>query len=193
MWTPTSAVVSNATVSHNTVLAGGDGGGIDAGMTLVLTNSTVSNNQTVTGSGGGISATDANVSLALFQQNTSTGNGGGLAANGVTVSRSQFIANTGASGGAVFQSAGGGAITNSLFARDHAVGLAGEALALTTSSTSLKHVTIGNGASQAGGSALYVSGGTVEFLNSIVASHAQGIVAAAGTVTRTTTCSAATA
>ena len=48
--------------------------------------------------------------------------------------------------------------------------------------TSLKHVTIGNGASLAAGSAVYVNGGTVALQNSIVAAHAQGVVQAAGAV-----------
>ena len=93
-----------------------------------------------------------------------------------------FLANQGDTGGAVFLSGGSGTIANTLFARNHATSSAGEALGLNPGGTiSIQHTTIAS-PTLASGSAIFVSGGTVELLNSIVASHTIGILQTGGSV-----------
>ena len=208
-WTLMNATVSNASFDNNTVEAVGNGGGIYTSGSLTLTSTSLFENQTLSGGGGGsgsggnttvinsqyISNTahgdgggllaigTARVSRSRFTDNSSTTDGGAIyASNPLDVDQTQFLANQANTGGAVFLSGGSGTIVNTLFARNHASSSVGEALALSPAGTlSIQHTTVAT-PTLASGSAVFVNGGTVELLNSIVANHSVGIVQAAGSV-----------
>ena len=162
-------------------MANGDGGGLLAYGTARATGSTFISN-TAGGLGGGIHCGGPAVTITgtQFLTNTAKGHGGAVSANGTAMSDAVFIGNQGDTGGAVRQ-LGDGTIVNTLFARNHAVSTMGEALALD-GDVSIRHSTIATSPDQAAGSAISVDGGMLELLNSIVASHAQGIRQNAGSV-----------
>ena len=124
------------------------------------------------------------VETSQFIRNQSTGNGGAVYANNqLTIDRALIVANQGGSGGGVYLDGGSGTIVNTLLARNHALSSDGEALALNPSGTlSIEHTTVAS-PTLASGSAIFVSGGTVDLLNSIVDSHTIGVLQTGGSVT----------
>jgi predicted outer membrane repeat protein len=259
IWTGRSATVSDAYITYNVVITGGNSGGIDTAADLILTNSTLFNNRNLYGSGGGsgaggnatvsnshyisntarldgggllaygtaqvtdssflnnksgnvgggIATNHARIDASQVEGNTATGNnGGGVFANvsivvtdtnfihntteyaggaiftggQMNLRQAAFIANQADSGGAVYQNAGDGLIVNTLFARNHAVNLIGEALYLKpTAAFSIQFSTVAS-PTLAAGSAIFFNSGTPTLLNSIVTSHTLGIVQAAGSL-----------
>jgi predicted outer membrane repeat protein len=158
-------------------------GGAVAANSITIVNATYSGNSSG-GTGGAVTGNGPlNVSLSLFQQNSSVTDGGAIYANStINLQRTQFLANQANRGGAIFMNAGSGSIVNALFARNHALSTAGEALALNPTGTlSIQHSTFAS-PTLAGGSAILLNSGILELLNSIVAMHSLGIVEAAGSV-----------
>jgi predicted outer membrane repeat protein len=158
-------------------------GGAVAGNNITSTNVTYQSNS-ATDVGGGVYAVGlVTTDNDLFQDNSSQANGGGIASGGkISLSRTQLIANTANTGGGVYQSSGSGLIVNSLFARNTALGSSGAALSLAPSGTTqVLHTTIAS-PTVASGSALFVNGGAVSLIDTIIASHTLGIVQAAGVV-----------
>ena len=201
--------VTGGRFESNTTSSGGWGGAIYAGgPTLTIqgtqfyTNTSqvyggavTANNTSITGAVFSANSTDgAGGALALlgpsqvetsqFIRNQSTGNGGAVYANNqLTIDRALIIANQGGSGGGVYLDGGSGTIVNTLLARNHALSSDGEALALNPSGTlSIEHTTVAS-PTLASGSAIFVSGGTVDLLNSIVDSHTIGVLQTGGSVT----------
>lgn len=169
----------------NGATTGGYGGAIYCGgPTLTVDGGTFTGN-TSDFVGGALAATQAvAVTGALFSGNVADADGGAIwAGTDLDLEQSQCIANQAARGGGVFHSGGAGTIGNTLFARNHATSAQGEALALVPGSTdAIKFVTIATSPTPAAGAAIWVGGGTVQLQNSIVAAHAQGVLADAGTV-----------
>jgi predicted outer membrane repeat protein len=199
--------VTGGRFEGNSITSGGWGGAIYVGGSSLTIQGTqfysntsqvyggavASNNTTVTGAVFSGNSTDgaggalalfgpSHVDTSQFQGNHSTGNGGAVyASNTLELDRTLFLSNQGDTGGAIFLG-GSGTIANALFARNHATSSAGEALGLTPGGTiHIQHTTVAS-TTLASGSAIYVSSGTVELLNSIVASHTIGVLQTGGSV-----------
>ena len=122
VWTPANATISNATITHNTVITNGNSGGIDTGSSLTLTNSVLTDNHTFGGSGGGSGVGgNATVGNSQYLHNTATGNGGGLMTFGFArVTTASFLGNTsGNLGGGIFS--GNAVIVSSQFEDNQAM------------------------------------------------------------------------
>ncbi len=196
-----SRVEANDSVNH--------GGGIYANGNLALTRTVVISN-TAGGHGGGAMSAAGNASIydSTFERNVAGIDGGGLNVNNtITLRRTTFISNTAASGGGFSQwneerqvdviesifahnTAGSGSAlrvraglnaVNDLFA-DNAGSGGALYLAGLSGTQSLRHVTIAV-PDVNGGAGIYVADGTVDLMNTIVASYTTGIRQITGTVT----------
>lgn len=158
-------------------------GGAIASNAITVTNGTFRGNST-DGTGGALSIAGASkIITSRFQSNHSATDGGAIyASSQLSLDRSLFLGNQANTGGGVDLNGGSGTVVNSLFARNYASSSVGDELVLSPSSTwSILQTTIAS-PTLASGSAIFVNGGTVQILNSIVASHTVGIVQAAGSV-----------
>lgn len=127
-------LITGCTISHNTVLGYGWGGGLtlDSGVdTMLIENTTISHNQAVLGGGAftGTHATEFVFADCHFhgnsavnftgQQSTTQGTGGGLLINSGRIVRSHFSQNTAAIGAGV-RMLGDAVIDSSLFTGNNA-------------------------------------------------------------------------
>ncbi|HTP08549.1 MAG TPA: choice-of-anchor Q domain-containing protein, partial [Anaerolineae bacterium] len=181
---------------HNTVqlygglvlsnTATGNGGGIylDTGSLTVNGPIGIVGNRALNGGGLYVNTGAIQLSGGKLAGNMASGNGGGLyAGSTVTISATRFHANSAGSigGGVYFTGNGGASVANSLFARNTA-GQAAAGLSLNSSSTTtLRDLTVADPASNPF-EAIVVNGGTVDVKDTILTSHSIGISRTAGTV-----------
>lgn len=197
IYTGESLTLTHTTLYNNHALGGAGGGSRTGGNISVIDSQYISN--TATGDGGGLLVYGTvRVTGSSLRGNSSGSLGGAISLPGEVVarlggtlapslpdlfiSRTEFSSNRAASGGAVYLGGSSGTIVNTLFARNAASEAEGEALALSPNGMlSIQYTTIAT-PTLAGGSAIFVGGGVVEILNSIVASHTVGILQLAGAV-----------
>ncbi len=178
-----TAQVTGGRFEVNAANSGGWGGAIyTGGPTLIIKGTQFYSNTSQT-TGGAVASNDITAIQAVFRGNVTDGSGGAIyASSQLSLDRSRVIANQGSVGGGVYLNGGSGTIVNTLFARNHAVSLTGEALYLNPSGTfNLQYTTIA-APSLASGSAIYINSGTTNILDSIIASHTVGVFLAAGSV-----------
>jgi len=200
------ADLSSAVVISNT--AGDQGGGVAAAGSVTLTNAIVQHNLSVSGVGGGLFVQGvAEIDAAEFLSNTARSNGGGLyalaavtltnsliqgnqstlgrggglaAAGAFVLNSARFIENSALEGGGLYHSLFDGRIVNSLFADNGASSGRGAALQLaSTGVVDIVHATIA-ATTVSSGSAIEVVTGTTAITNSLIVSHAVGLVASGG-------------
>ena len=139
------------------------------------------------GNGGGLyAASTAQINKSIVQNNTCTDPGclgGGLyLGSGGNVQQTRFIRNVAPKGGAAFLLNGDVAISNTLFAANFASTLSGSALYLNSpGKVRLLHSTIASPTLSAG-TAIYISNGTANITNTIIASQSLAIHANGGLV-----------
>lgn len=176
--------VSNSTVSGNSATS--HGGGIFAlSATLAVSNSNISSNLVSSGFGGGILASFAQVTVTNSTLSGNTASGGGSLGRGgalyagiatLTIVNSTLSGNSGMSGGGTFASSSSLAITNSTLSDNLASSSGGGIYARRATLAVANSTVSGNSASFAGGGIyLYLVGGAITALNSIVASQTAGV------------------
>lgn len=172
--------MSDASFVGNTASSGG---GAYAQSTLVMSNASFVGNTANSGGGGGVYAnSSATVTDSRFQNNRSSSSyGGGLRVNGAfALTDTQFIGNSAVNGGGLYHVNGQtGTVVNALFARNSASTNA--AALYLNGAVSILHTTVAS-PTLASREAIYVTGGTVNILDTIVTNHTTGIQRAGGSV-----------
>lgn len=161
------------------------GGGLRA-LNLTATNSQFLGNSSIGGGGGAFSQFGiVTLTEDVFQNNQCTGakcQGGGLfAENNLGVTNTLFVANIAQQGAGLYQGGGSGRLVNDLFAANQA-SLHGDAVFLASpGAVSLLFTTIAS-PTVGGGSAVYVTTGTVGITDTLIASYTVGLETAGGNV-----------
>lgn len=193
-WTPALANVSNAYFAYNTVITGGNSGGLDTGGSVFITNTTFLDNRALTGSGGGSGAGGhAALNLVTYTNNYAGNLGGGLIAYGrVSAANSRFENNTSASnwGGGSFANQGAVLTDTDLISNTSAYaggGLASYGAVTITGGRFERNLATNNGwggGLYAAGPVLSISG--TQFLSNTATATGGGTVGNATFLTNTT-------
>jgi uncharacterized repeat protein (TIGR01451 family) len=175
-----TAAITGTSFTRNT--AASAGGALFNGTATLRNNDFISN--TTTGDAGGAIFYAAGTLInTRFLSNTATFGmaGGAMLYGATTITGNAFIANSAylGGGGLVFNSGGPNRVVNSVFARNRALNNNGSAIYNNLTLLVVQHSTIAS-PTLAAGNAIYNQGG-LQIINSIVASHTQGIAGSANT------------
>jgi predicted outer membrane repeat protein len=194
-WTPKNAEVLDTYFAYNTVITGGNSGGLDTGGVVTITNSTFNQNRTLTGNGGG-SGAGGNVTLTnvKYTHNSAKNLGGGFISyntarvTGSTFSDNQALSNWG--GG--FFAAQSFALTDTVVSHNTSVYAGGGVAAQYGTGRVLGGKFDHNTAASGGwGGAIYVGGPSLtisatQFLTNTAGYNGGGTTSNVTTVTNTT-------
>jgi predicted outer membrane repeat protein len=165
-----------------------NGGGISCGGTLSITDTQFIHNLAhgdgQVGGGGVAASQTINVYKSRFERNSAPSVRGGAiyAINGLNINDTLILGNTAGEGGGVYLQGGPGRLVNTLFARNDTSGATGDALSLASNGNiQILQTTIAS-PTLANGSAIYVNAGTLTLVNTIVTSHALGVLQTGGAV-----------
>jgi predicted outer membrane repeat protein len=161
------------------------GGGVSFFSTADISATNFTGNTAGNYGGGARFVSMANVVATTFTSNTAGLKGGGLTANStLALTDTVLTGNTATQGGGglYHQFAGDGRIVNTIFARNAATSLVGEALYLASPGVvQILYSTIAS-PTLSSGSAIYVTNGTVGITDTIVSRYSAGISQIAGLV-----------